>query len=190
MNAKLTAKETALLTAVAEGHFSFFDEGLVDGSGIWTTCMTEEIAGSTKYAVSASERGVATVINSLGRKGYLLTTTNEDGTWTEITATGEAWIAEFNGETGEEVLEEAIAERITKTAEEAPVDDAQVHEYTEGDAEWIVTTFADNSNTLRRRRQVNGAWRTDFWGTTADGKKVSILSRDAKAARAAGKFTI
>lgn len=58
-----------------------------------------------------------------------------------------------------------------------------------GVEEYIETTFPDGSLTLRRRRKVSGAWRTDFWGVDAAGKRYFILSRDAKAARTAGAFT-
>jgi len=201
MNAKLTAKETALMTAIAANHFSFFDQGLVDGSGIWTECMTDEIAGHKVYKVSDSQRGVATVIASLGRKGLLLTDTNEDGAWTELTAAGEAWITEHNGQSDREVQEAAVAERmapkVVNPEAKHPGETTEANETfavsewaDEDETEWVSTAFADGSSTLRRRRQVSGAWRTDFWGTTADGKKVSILSRDAKAAREAGTFTI
>lgn len=197
MNAKLTAKETALLTAIAERHFSYFDQGLVaNDSGIWTECMTAEVAG-TRYNVSDTQRGVATVIASLGRKGFLVTlaANEEDGAWTMLTEAGQAWVEAYNGESEEAILDQAIAERMTPATEEAPADDttvlsALVNEYKEGDTEWTEVTFADASRTVRRRRQVSGAWRTDFWGITAEGKKVSTTSKAAKAAREAGSFSI
>lgn len=192
MNAKLTAKETALMTALAEGYFSFWDQGLVEGSGSWTEVMTGEIAGSTKYAVSATLRGVATVIASLGRKGLLITSTNEDGAWTDLTAEGEAWVNEFNDKVTEEearigrvILEQAAAAEVVLDTEAFKI----THRNEDG-TEWDTCTFADGSFTERRRKQVSGAWRTDFWGTTTEGERVSILSRDAKAAREAGTFTI
>lgn len=191
MNAKLTTKETTLMTAIADNFFSFFDGGLVaHDSGIWTECMTEEIMGTSRYDVSNTQRGVASVINSLGRKGLLVTTDRGDGAWTELTEAGQAWVEAHNGETAEEVQEVASAAKHPGETTEVTETFAVAEWAEEDETEWIVTTFADNSNTLRRRRKVNGAWRTDFWGTTADGKKVSILSRDAKAAREAGKFTI
>jgi hypothetical protein len=190
MNTKLTAKETALMTAIAERHFSFFDQGIVAGSGIWTEDMTAELMGS-KYEVSKTQRGAASVINSLARKGLLITVPaqDEDEAWTELTEAGQAWCEE-NFPAEEETVEEA------PVAEEAPAEVAletetfKIVEFKDEDAEWIETTFADGSKTLRRRRQVSGAWRTDFWGITAEGKRVATSSKAAKEAREAGTFTI
>lgn len=188
MNAKLTAKETALLTMIATGQFTWFDDGLTEGSGIWTTCLTEEAEGSE---VSATQRGVATVVASLGRKGFLETnqTGDGEGAWTALTEAGAAWCNEHEAKVGRTILEQVtIAQE--EEAEAAPAETTTTEWTTEDGTEWIHTSFADLSAVTRRRRQVSGAWRTDFWGITADQKKVSILSRDAKAAREAGTFTI
>ena len=97
MTAQLTAKETAFMTAVAERFFSFFDEGLTEGSGIWVNTATEEIAGNERYQVSTSARGAATVINSLSRKGFFTQSTDaEDGAWIGLTNEGVAWCEEHN----------------------------------------------------------------------------------------------
>lgn len=217
---KLTAKETALMTQIAKGQFSYFDEGLVAGSGIWSDALTHE-AGA---AVSSSARGAATVMSSLCRKGLLhsdqgayLSESTEDGAWVELTEAGQAWIEEFNGETQAEATERILAERAAAKEElvfdttqaeviyeeidgvvtidkdpvaEGTIPGSIIREFVDGADEWIVETFADNSQVTRRRRQVSGAWRTDFWGYTAEGKKVPTTSKAAKAAREAGKFSI
>lgn len=310
---KLTAKQTALMTAIADGHFSFFDQGLVAESGIWMACLTEEIAG-TDYNVSATAKGAATVASSLVRKGLLVVSAeDEDGNvWVELTEEGAAWIAEHNAEDAapaapaqEELPVISDAEDAAPVAaapEEAPVIQArkepeqlevvpdtitvlcdecgqphlgeyshhsehgqgpiyavictadgkdltdyytleaaweapaaapakkgkkaaaaaaapakaapvilahvptehdgivEVHDTYEvtqwaeevegyGVTEWIRTEFTDGSWTLRRRRNVSGAWRTDFWGQEAGAdKKVFTTSGAAKKAREAGTF--
>lgn len=202
MNAKLTAKETALLTAIAEGKVSFFDMGLVAGSNCWSDVLTDELTG----IVSDSARGVARVAGSLCKKGLLESDllSDEDGASFYITEAGEAWFAE-NFPKEEAPVEEAAAEVTEEeahigrvileqaaAAEEVAPAAAEVTEHTDTDgAEWILTTFADGSYTLRRRRQVSGAWRTDFWGQAAGTeKRVSTTSKAAKAALEAGRFTI
>src|ERR1043166_7727360 len=90
---KLTAKETALLTAIGAKYFSFFDDGIVAGGGIWVNALTEEIAGNSTYPVSDTVRGAATVATSLARKGYAVISGDvrvgdDDGRWFELTELG------------------------------------------------------------------------------------------------------
>lgn len=145
-NVKLTAKETFLMTAIAERKFSFFDEGLVEGSGIWADCLTGEIVGSTEYPVSETRRGVASVLNSLCRKGLLISEDDDestDGAWTYLTAAGQAWCEAHNAEAAEfvaELVAENAARQNAEIVEEtyleapaaaeativAPVDPAEV----------------------------------------------------------------
>ena len=119
MNAKLTAKEIALMSAVAHREFSFFDDGISEGSGIWADCMTGEIVGSTKYPVSETRRGVASVLNSLVRKG-LLQSENDDesdeGAWTYLTAEGVAWCEAHTAEAPAAETAEAPAEVVAEAA--------------------------------------------------------------------------
>lgn len=90
MNIKLTAKETALMTAIGAHYFSFFDDGIVAGSGIWSNVMTDEMAGHKEYLVSATPKGVAGVASSLIKKQLLTTSgsTNPEGAWFELTELG------------------------------------------------------------------------------------------------------
>jgi len=89
---KLTAKQTALMTAIGEKYFSFFDDGIVEGGGIWSDALTGEIAGSTKYDVSDTPKGAARVMVSLEKRGLLAISGDEsegdDGVWVELTAEG------------------------------------------------------------------------------------------------------
>lgn len=199
--AKLTRKQTALLTAIGDSYFSFFDDGIVAGSGIWHDCMSDEIAGNDHYDVSASPKGVVTIAAALVRKGYLRIENQEEGDWVALTELGAEKARELAGtteatpETAETAPETApvpeqgeldlIGEAPAETAEE----NFSVEEWEDEGTEWIRTTFSDGSYTLRRRRRVSGSWRTDFWGAEAGAlKQKATTSRAAKAARAEGRF--
>lgn len=57
------------------------------------------------------------------------------------------------------------------------------------DNEWTETLFADGSKTLKRRRMVSDAWRTDYWGSEFSGdKERATTAKAAKLARANGHF--
>lgn len=190
MNAKLTAKETALLTAIAENKVDFFEDGLVEGSNGWSDVLTDQLVG----IVAETAKGVSAVAKSLHRKGLLESDFNtEDGESYFITAAGEAWFAENFPKAEEALVVEQAGPSADPEVENHIGYDVSTWQEEDHDLlaiEWIETTFADGSKTLRPRKQVNGAWRTDFWGFTAEGKKVSTTSKAAKAAREAGTFTI
>lgn len=171
MNAKLTAKETALMTAIAENFFSFFDGGLVaHDSGIWTDSMTAEIVSTSRYDVSKTQRGAASVINSLGRKGLLTTGTSEDGAWTELTEAGEKWITDHNWPDE--------AEAAPAAAEEAPAakpaKKAKATKAAKPAAASIMADITANSPDLQKAN------------AEADAKKAK--AKKAKAAKAADKL--
>ena len=123
-NLNLTAKETALMSAIADRKFSFFDDGISEGSGIWADCLTGEIVGSTDYPVSETRRGVASVLNSLCRKGLLISEDDEestDGAWTYLTAAGVAWCEAHTAAKVEELPVVVLSGEMTEPAEvEAP----------------------------------------------------------------------
>lgn len=101
--------------------------------------------------------------------------------------------ADRDAKAAEEVVETPAEEAVTidtNPVAEGTIPGSIIREFVDGADEWIVETFQDNSQVTRRRRQVSGAWRTDFWGYTAEGKKVPTTSKAAKAAREAGRFTI
>lgn len=66
-----------------------------------------------------------------------------------------------------------------------------VNEWADADeTEWTETIFADGSRTLKRRRLVSDAWRTDYWGAEFSGdKERATTAKLAKMARAYGRFT-
>ena len=209
-NIKLTAKQTALMTQIGQRQFSFFDNGITENSGIWSEVLTSESGPE----VAANAKGAARVAGSLVKKGLLASfvDTEENDTWFYLTAEG-ADLAnelgatqmdltpvqdELEGITLEDV-DAALAmldeeeELVGEVTEENRFEDDQpfvAKEEDEDGTQWTRTTFGDGSYTLKRRRQVSGAWRTDYWGCEAGSSKETFcLSRDAKAALAAGSFT-
>lgn len=208
MNIKLTPKQTALLTAIGRSEFSFFDDGVAAGSGIWSEVLTGECGPE----IAANPKGAARVAGSLVKKGLLdsFVDAEENDTWFSLTAEGAELALELAGRTVDAegthspVVEEApvqeelelddLADLIGETpaAEVVVGEDDQpfvAKEEDEDGTQWTRTTFGDGSYTLKRRRQVSGAWRTDYWGCeSGSDKEVFCLSRDAKAALAAGSF--
>lgn len=209
-NIKLTAKQTALLTAIGRNEFTFFDDGIAAGSGTWSDVLT----GEAGPEVAANPKGVARVAGSLVKKGLLASSEQEEGTWFELTEAGaelanelaatqidltpvveaeEAPVQEELEIELDDLIGETVAEDELDVTEENRFEDDQpfvAKEEDEDGTEWTRTTFGDGSYTLKRRRQVSGAWRTDYWGCEAgSAKETFCLSRDAKAALAAGSFT-
>lgn len=209
-NIKLTAKQTALLTAIGRNEFTFFDDGIAAGSGIWSDVLT----GEAGPEVAANSKGVARVAGSLVKKGLLASSEQEEGTWFELTEAGaelanelaatqidltpvveaeEAPVQEELEIELDDLIGETVAEDELDVTEENRFEDDQpfvAKEEDEDGTQWTRTTFGDGSYTLKRRRQVSGAWRTDYWGCEAGSSKETFcLSRDAKAALAAGSFT-
>ncbi|XNL98387.1 hypothetical protein SEA_BUMBLE_76 [Arthrobacter phage Bumble] len=145
-NVKLTAKETALMAAIADRQFSFFDDGISEGSGIWADCLTGEIVGSAAYPVSETRRGVASVLNSLCRKGLLISEDDEestDGAWTYLTAAGVAWCEAHTAAKVEELPVVTLSGEMTEAVEvEAPVELVEAPAETIVDAELVAENAA------------------------------------------------
>lgn len=215
MNIKLTPKQTALLTAIGRSEFSFFDDGVAAGSGIWSEVLTGECGPE----IAANPKGAARVAGSLVKKGLLASFVDaeENDTWFELTEAGAELanelaatqidltpVAEVEEEPAQTELDlDDLADLIGETVEEEELDVTEENRFVVGEGdepfvaketdedgtEWTRTTFEDGSYTLKRRRQVSGAWRTDYWGCeSGSDKEVFCLSRDAKAALAAGSF--
>lgn len=100
----------------------------------------------------------------------------------------------------EEELEEEEEDLLGDTGEIDLVVKEQVVSHTENytvnewvdaeDTEWTETLFADGSRTLKRRRLVSNAWRTDYWGAEFSGdSERATTAKLAKLARANGHFT-
>jgi hypothetical protein len=97
-----------------------------------------------------------------------------------------------------EALEELYAQEhegdfdtIVKEQVVSHTENYTVNEWKDADdTEWTETIFADGSRTLKRRRLVSEAWRTDYWGAEFSGdKERATTAKLAKMARAYGSFT-
>lgn len=89
----LTAHETAVLAGIDGRRFSFFDEGVEEGSGTWGAAFAEEIAG----LLGVSARTAQGVLGSLVSKRLMETEREpgEDGRWTWLTEAGVAAIEDL-----------------------------------------------------------------------------------------------
>ena len=90
---KLTDRQAALMAAIGNQRFSFFDGGIVADEGIWHAQLTDEAAGPDSD-IATTPHGVANVIAALGRKGLLNSSgeqgDGDDGVWVSLTASGAA----------------------------------------------------------------------------------------------------
>lgn len=80
--AQLTDKGRATMLAVGQGRLSFFDDGIVENSGIWGECLTGELGHKSSG-----------VVNRLARLGLWNVThdlASDDGAWWDLTALGAA----------------------------------------------------------------------------------------------------
>lgn len=87
----LTAKGQALMTQVGTRGFSFFDEGIVAGSGAWGEVM----AGEAGPDVSSTSKGVAGVLSGTNKAGLWNVTPGDkefgdDSDWWALTELGAA----------------------------------------------------------------------------------------------------
>lgn len=88
------------------------------------------------------------------------------------------------GDTGE--IDLVVKEQVVSHTENYTVNEWVDAE----DTEWTETLFADGSRTLKRRRLVSNAWRTDYWGAEFSGdSERATTAKLAKLARANGHFT-
>lgn len=88
------------------------------------------------------------------------------------------------GDTGE--IDLVVKEQVVSHTENYTVNEWVDTE----DTEWTETLFADGSRTLKRRRLVSNAWRTDYWGAEFSGdSERATTAKLAKLARANGHFT-
>ena len=183
---QLTAKQTALLTAIAENKVDFFEDGLVEGSNGWSDVLTDQLTG----IVADTAKGVAQVAKSLDKKGLLKSDGNtEDGESWFITAAGEAWFTENFPKAEEEISETTKVDEIGTPEGEAVVVTWETAGM-EDTVYWTEVKFADDSRTIKRRQKVSGAWRTDYWGAEFAGDKERLTtSAKVKEALSRGNFT-
>jgi hypothetical protein len=86
---------------------------------------------------------------------------------------------------------EDVLDTVTKEQVVSHTENYTVNEWVDADdTEWTETIFADGSRTLKRRREVSGSWRTDYWGAEFSGdKERATTAKLAKMARSYGRFT-
>lgn len=78
--AQLTAKGRETMTSVGRCELSFFDEGIVENSGIWGECLCSEMGHKSSG-----------VVNQLKKLGLWLTSPggeDDDSDWWSLTALG------------------------------------------------------------------------------------------------------
>lgn len=193
MNAKLTAKETAVMQAIADSAIDFWrDGGLEEGANGWADVTTSTLANHPTYEVSKTPRGVASVLNSLCKKGLMYSDLGDDDAAYYLTELGAEVARELHG--GEVVEVEEISADTTVAEVETPEGEAVVTEWTtegtEDTVSWTEVTFPDASRTIKRRQKVSGAWRTDYWGAEFAGDKERLTtSARVKEALRKGNFT-
>jgi hypothetical protein len=96
--AKMTAKGIETMTAVGRGQLSFFDDGIVEGSGIWGECLVSEMGHKSS--------GVINRLRDLGL--WVFTDSDEDPSgWWSLTALG----ADVANELGKVVEEPVVKDR-------------------------------------------------------------------------------
>lgn len=65
------------MTAIGEGRVSWFDDGIVEGSGIWGECLSSEMGHNSSG-----------VVNRLVKAGLFNSHIDSDGNWLSLTALG------------------------------------------------------------------------------------------------------
>jgi len=191
---KYTDNQTAVLANVDLSDGSWFED-------IVTTVAEQGLNKDKKQA--------RVTLNQLIKKGTLgVDTTKEEGeSWVYLQETEPWFRSELGLEPAEEVEEDAEEDILGHVEEEAPAAEETpeqvptaerteetelytVREWTdENEVEWTETTFHDGSRTIKRRKQVSGSWRTDYWGAEFEGdKETYTTAKFAKMARAYGNF--
>lgn len=140
------------------------------------------------------------VLDQLIKKGTLTadTTVEEGSTWLELKGS-EEWFFSAADDTevilGQDVIagtpEDEVEEALAELEVVTHTENYEVREWKDEDGtEWTETIFADKSRTLKRRKQVSGQWRTDYWGSEYEGDNERYTTAKlAKMARAYGTFT-
>lgn len=87
---KVTNLGWKLLSDIANQRFTFFDDGVVAHSGIWSDVLTDEAGDS----IASNARGTMRVVTGLVKRGMLYTnfeadaTNGRPGTWIALTEKG------------------------------------------------------------------------------------------------------
>jgi hypothetical protein len=116
--ADLTKLGRGLMLRIGQGRFSFFDDGVVEGSGIWGDNLGGEF-GETK--------NVGGVIGRLVKAGLLLSQPTDEpgGSWVTLTALGAAVATQLAGDEAPAEVKPAKAPAKAKApkADKAPAKD-------------------------------------------------------------------
>lgn len=105
----LTKMGEALMRAIGESSFSFFDAGVTADSGIWIDVLTDEAAGAEGMPKTAT--GVANVVEKLVADGYLskIEANEEDPAWVSLTAAGATCAQRLAASAEHEQQEQSLA---------------------------------------------------------------------------------
>lgn len=182
-------------------------------AGIWFDSLVNDIAAQ---GLNKDKKQARVTVNQLIKKGTLVadTTVEEGSTWLELKEAPEPWFrSETLPEEGAEEVEDIIGQDVEEgtpadevadaiaeieaeedlvgTVETTHTENYTVREWTDADdVEWTEISFGDKSHALKRRKKVNGAWRTDYWGAEFEGdKETYTTAKRFKMAKAYGSFT-
>jgi hypothetical protein len=197
----LTANQAAVLTAILKdgmyihgddfsGTFESFTHDLADRGTVkdkkTAKAVVNQMLKKRLFAVDAETDGLT--LTDAGKFAYteLIFEGNPEGL-----AEQEAHLEELAEKAESPADEDLIGEDPVKV--ETSTESYTATEWTEpgdeADIEWTETIFHDGSKTLKRRKKVSGAWRTDYWGTDAGAdKQVFTTAKACKMARAYGSF--
>lgn len=102
--AGLTKAGRATMLAVGRGQLSYFDEGIIEGSGIWGECLTGEMGHKSS--------GVVNRLAKVGLWDVTIDRESQDGAWWSLTALGAAVANHLAAEADAADAAEAVAEIV------------------------------------------------------------------------------
>ncbi|AZS08036.1 hypothetical protein SEA_GREENHEARTS_57 [Arthrobacter phage GreenHearts] len=97
-----------ILAGIGAGSYSFFDEGIVEGAGIWYDALRDETPVSANLAARA--------ITKLVQTGHLTKTRDDEDYWVALTAKGATAALALQFADKMEIVEEAAAPTTRKPA--------------------------------------------------------------------------
>ncbi|AXH43980.1 hypothetical protein SEA_KINGBOB_53 [Arthrobacter phage KingBob] len=106
--------EINILVGIGNGHYSFFDEGIVEGSGIWYDALRDETTG-------ISSNLAARAITLMVKDGYVTKERDDEEYWVALTELGAKAALAMKDEGVLAITEEAVEpkERKAPTAQVA-----------------------------------------------------------------------
>ncbi|ALY09460.1 hypothetical protein FDH59_gp57 [Arthrobacter phage Joann] len=108
-----------ILVGIGAGSYSFFDEGIVEGAGIWYDALRDETPVSANLAARA--------ITKLVQTGHFTKTRDDEDYWVALTAKGATAALALQFADKMEIVEEAkpATERKAPTAQVAAGNDCK-----------------------------------------------------------------